>query len=263
MKKLYVAWQNEESREWVPVAMLTHTADGYFLQYTRGAKRCKSFSGFGRMGELDQIYFSPELFPFFSNRLISKSRPEYKDYLRWLGLNDLNSDPMSMLSVTGGIRATDSFELIPSPRKLEDRLILDFFPRGLNHFPNETLKLVASLKDGAPLYLLKDIQNPYDDRALLLRTDEPKLLVGFIARYYCSGLLRLLDSGAKVSMKIKQVNRDAPLDMRILCTLETSCDKNFQLIENEDDFLPWTATETADASLNAIQRAAIAFRIDH
>lgn len=262
MDYLYVAWQNSQSREWVPVAMLSRLDTGYSLQYTRGAMRCENFRGLGRMDKLDQVYFSKELFPFFQNRLINKSRPEYKNYLRWLGLESVASDPMAILSVTGGVRATDSFELIPSPHHKGDRLILDFFPRGLNYLSKDTIESISLLQEDVRLYLMKDIQNPHDDKAILLRADEPKLLTGFMPKYYCSGLNKLLDEKSEAVVKIKRVNKDAPLDMRLLCTLTTPCEMNFRLIENEADFLPWAANETVDASLNAIEKAAMAFRSD-
>lgn len=257
MKRLYVAWQNEDNREWIPVAMLTENDNGYALRYTRGAKRCKNFSGLGRMLELDKEYVSHELFPFFANRMISKSRPEYKNYLRWLGLTDLTGDPMTVLAATGGLRATDSFELIPPPRKDGDRLRLNFFSRGLRHMPSSSLNTVASLNKGAQLYLLRDLQNSHDEFALLLRTEDPKVLVGYVPRYYCPGLVRLLkDFPQEVVVEVQQVNPDAPLDMRLLCSLNAPWVDNQKLLESVEDFLPWSNEAAIEASGNAIQQVA-------
>ncbi len=256
MKHLYVAWQDEDSREWVPVALLESRDDGYTLQYTKGAKRCKSFVGLGRMDALDQVYQSEQLFPFFQNRMINKSRPEYKNYLRWLGLDELTDDPFSILTVTGGLRATDSFELIPPPERDGDNLRLDFFPRGLRHMPEGTQDLISQLAPNDRLYLVRDIQNPKDPNALLLRTDAPNALVGYINKYYCSGLGQLLAKDSEtVTVHVKQVNRDAPLEMRLLCTLKAPAALNFKLLECESDFLPWVS-ETGDANPKEVFRNA-------
>lgn len=256
MKILYVAWQNTETREWTPVAMLMKDNNGYTLRYTQGAKRCNNFTGLGRMVELDKKYFSNELFPFFANRVISKSRPEYKKYLKWLGLTDITDDPMTILSVTGGLRATDSFELVQPPRKEDEALKLEFFPRGLRHMPPSTLDTIASLKKGDRLYLVRDIQNSHDEFALLLRTDDPKILIGYVPKYYCPGLVRLLVNSSKnVAVEVLQVNQDAPLDMRLLCSLTTPWSDNFQLLESDNDFLPWSTGAAIEASENAIQKA--------
>ncbi len=241
MRNLYVAWQDGGTREWIPVALLSEAVGGYSLRYTRGARRCSGFIGLGRMTDLGKIYYSQGLFPFFQNRVISRSRPEYKSYLSWLGLTNVTDDPLSVLSVTGGLRATDSFELVPAPHREGDKLVLDFFPRGLRHMPPATAAAIAVLTPGTRLYLLRDIQNPFDPKALLLRTDAPNVAIGYLAKYYGAGLDRLLTFNVHdVVVEVKRVNIEAPLDMRLLCTLTAPWSESFQLLESEDDFSPWT-----------------------
>ena len=36
------------------------------------------------MRDLHGVYESAVLFPLFANRLLSKTRPEYRDFLAWL-----------------------------------------------------------------------------------------------------------------------------------------------------------------------------------
>jgi hypothetical protein len=192
------------------------------------------------MTQLDKIYYSKSLFPFFQNRVIGKSRPDYKNYLNWLGLDEVTGDPLSVMAVTGGLRATDSFELIPSPCKIGDGMKLDFFPRGLRHMPHSTIEAISLLAPNSRLYLLKDIQNPKDSNALVLRTNDPAILVGYMAKYYCSGLNHLLEKfPEQVIVEVKRLNIEAPLDMRLLCTLTAPWIDGFQLLESEDDFCPW------------------------
>jgi hypothetical protein len=38
------------------------------------------------MHDLRKHYVSEILFPLFSNRLLDSSRPEYPDYVQWLGV---------------------------------------------------------------------------------------------------------------------------------------------------------------------------------
>jgi hypothetical protein len=115
MNTLFVAWQQPDSREWIPVAKLERKNERYFFSYTRGVHRAKGFLAFNRMDRLDAVYESSSIFPLFANRLISKSRPEFHDYLRWLGLKSAAEDTLSMLALTGGIRGTDSIELFQPP----------------------------------------------------------------------------------------------------------------------------------------------------
>ena len=263
MKHLYVAWQDTDTREWIPVALLSEAVGGYSLRYTRGAKRCSDFAGLGRMNDLEKVYYSQTLFPFFQNRVISKSRPEYKSYLGWLGLTNVTDDPLSVLSITGGLRATDSFELILAPHTEGNKLALDFFPRGLRYMPPATVAAIATLTPGTRLYLLRDIQNRFDPKALLLRTDAPNLAIGFLAKYYCAGLDRLLTLNANdVIVEVKQVNIDAPLDMRLLCTLTAPLSESFHLLESEDDFSPWTDEIVDFSGSETLRQASLSLNLE-
>lgn len=259
MKTLYVAWQNQESREWTPVARLDRENGQYKLQYTLGAKRCHGFVGLGRMSERDNVYISTELFPFFRNRLISKSRPEYRDYLRWLALEDVGDDPMEILALTAGMRATDSLELIPPPRFQDNSTVLDFFSRGFSHLHKSALERARSLDAGEKIYLMKDIQNARHDGALALRAEKDSALLGYIPKYYCRGLNRLLDVVKNdVQVEVRRVNLDAPFDMRLLCRLTAPVVEGVDLLSQENDFLPWNSPTSMP--LSEIERAATALK---
>lgn len=242
MRTLYVAHQDFNSREWIPVAILSEAAGGYELRYTLGASRCFGFKGLGRMTELDQTYFSREIFPFFSNRLISKSRPEYAQYLKWIGLQDGElGDPISVLSVTGGIRATDDLEIFPAPKIMDGKINLDFFIRGIRYLPPVTIELISEDLQEKNLCLMLDLQNSQDAGAIFLRSENPTIALGYVPRYYSKGILQLLKIDPKnVKISVKKVNTDSPLDMRVRCNLTANAENNFDLINSSEDFMPWT-----------------------
>ena len=103
MNTLYVAWQNPETRGWSPVARLSYQDSLYRFEYTKGAKN-RHFVPFGLLKELNQVYYSHELFPLFANRLLAKSRPEYQAYLNWLGVvGPESNDPMLLLARSGAL----------------------------------------------------------------------------------------------------------------------------------------------------------------
>lgn len=178
MKSIYVAWQDPSTRQWAPVGRLSKEDAGYQFVYTRGAEKVNNFRTFGMMDDLHSVYKSSELFPLFANRILSKSRPEYEDYLNWLGLSKSQYDEMEELSRTAGVRATDSLELFHCPTLAEDSTYeLNFFSRGLRHMHIENQKRTASLKPGERLFLMRDLQNDDDAMALLMRTSDPITLV--------------------------------------------------------------------------------------
>lgn len=250
MRHLYVAGQNLETREWIPVAELREVSNGFELSYTKGAERLPAFSGLSRMQALDKVYYSRTLFPFFANRLVSKSRPDYQHYLRWLGLDRDAATDLDMLAVTGGIRATDNYELF-APPKVKGRCIeIAFFPRGLRYLSPSSLAQFADLSEGNSTFLLKDVQNTRDAHALAIRTERPHVMfLGYVPRYYCPGLTRLLDSaGKKVEGHIKRMNHDAPLDMKVLLSFQAAIPEHFDVFSEIDDLRPLASRQTGEDS---------------
>ena len=74
MSKLYVAWQDPETRRWSAVGRLSREGNAYVFVYTKGAELSPSFTPFPRMAHFDVVYSSDTLFPLFANRLLTKSR---------------------------------------------------------------------------------------------------------------------------------------------------------------------------------------------
>jgi len=97
MKALFIAWQDPMLRTWAPVGRLTRKNGKYHFVYTQGALSLPNFTPFGRMTELDAEYVSVELFPLFANRVLPTNRPEYRDYMGWLGLSESGHDALDEL----------------------------------------------------------------------------------------------------------------------------------------------------------------------
>jgi len=235
MKALFVAYQDTISRTWMPVARLTHDGKLYHFAYTFGAKELPNFVPFGRMDELGAEYVSEQLFPLFANRLLPKSRPEYEAYLNWLGLTPANHDAFEELARTGGLRATDTLELIPCPEPTSsNQYEVYFFCRGLRYLPTVSQDSSLTLKKGERLYLMPDPQNSSDEMALLLRTNDPVSLVGYVPRYYSAEFSRLISlvGWANAKVTVEKVNPEAPIQYRVLCKLTAPWPKQFQPCQN-------------------------------
>lgn len=241
MDTLFVAWQDQATREWIPVGRLARSSRTYTFAYTRGALRAAPrFQSFGRLSDIYATYESDTLFPVFANRVISRSRPEYSDYLRWIGLDELTPDPLSVLALTGGVRGTDSIELFPQPRRTEDGLYrITFFARGLRHLPKTSLEAISRLAPRTALKLLRDCQNGFDEFALCLATMPPSHLVGYCPKYYARDISNFLTEDSRaVDVQVKCVNTDAPLDMRLLCTVSAPWREGYIPFADHSDFEP-------------------------
>jgi hypothetical protein len=259
MKSLYIAGQNPDSREWVPVAQLRQIENGFELIYTKGARRLPSFAGLSRMQDLEKSYFSSTLFPFFANRLIPKSRPEFKSYLSWLGLTSVPESPLDLLAISGGVRATDNYELFSFPDTKKREFQITFFPRGLRHQLSATLEEISRLKDDTELFLMKDVQNIKDPNALAIRSEVPcSMFVGYVPRYYSPSLSRLLDEAPNlIKARIKRTNPDAPQDMKILVSLDVSLPTDFDFSSELQDFQPLSATLVEHSTAKLIQATSL------
>lgn len=237
MKILYVAWKDQKEGAWRTVGRLCYEEKKYIFCYTKGAQ-ATNFIPFGRMTDINAVYTSDKLFPTFENRILGSNRPEFREFLSWLGLDYDTYDPLDVLALTEGKRGTDSLEIFSHPVLDEtDTMRMDFFVHGSNFAKSwrESLELIQ--KD-TPLFLCPDPQNSKDKDAVLLRTDDPISLIGYCPRYLAKDFLRILgEYGENISVSVKQVNREAPDRYKVLCTMTVKCAGDIRLFSGSD-FLP-------------------------
>lgn len=231
VKALFLAWQDPDTRRWLPVGQLTHKNGRYRFGYTKGALVSKNFVPFGPMRDLRSVYESTELFPLFANRILSKNRPEYKQFLHWLNVPEDTVDQLSLLARTEGIRGTDSLRVFPCPeRHGNGPYQVHFFSHGLRYLPSESLQAVEELKPGTRLYLMLDAQNEHDSCAIALRAEQPTLLVGYAPRYFAADFRKVLlgPSSETVQAFVERVNPGAPTQLRLLCRITAAWPKGFR-----------------------------------
>lgn len=215
MKALYIAWQDQQTRRWHTVGRLDREDGGYRFGYTRGSLASPRFSYLGRMMDKAQMYRSDVLFPLFSNRLLAEKRPEYPDYLSWMGVEN-KPDPLDILARSGGRRSTDQIcvypEIEPDP---EGRMTLYFFAHGLRYLTPAEQEVIAKLQPGDSLQLTPDEDNTHDHYALLLKSGH-MVRVGYCPRYLNQGL-RWVQQQVPIRLEVEKNNCDAPLQFRLLC----------------------------------------------
>ncbi len=241
---LFVAWRSggNRDRQWGPVARLDKDLGHYRFAYTNGAKLLKGFSPLPGMTDLNEVYESDELLPIFQSRLLSRSRSEYRDFLTWGGFNpDMPPEPLELLGVTEGLRATDLLELFPCPAPdAANRFRMKFFLHGVRHMPLEAQKEISRLCPGESLGLMFDVCNWNDPQAVAIRTcpsqERKRLLIGYMPRYLARDTKALLDSipTGGIRLTVERVNIDAPLQQRLLCRMESPWPKSYVPCEGEE-----------------------------
>ncbi len=124
-------------------------------------------------------------------------------------------------------------ELYPKPARDESGLYCTHF-FGIRYFPEEAHERVVELDAGEKLLLVRDIQNKYDPRAVMLRTNERRPrdihLVGFCPRYMLDDILHLWDRVPNsVRVTVERVNLPpAPVRFRLRCRLTSEWPAGFQ-----------------------------------
>ena len=231
MNALFVAWRPSSPHEgWRPIGRLEHDGELYRFFYTHGAKK-PGFRPFTQMEKLDQVYESENLFPVFANRLLSKSRPEYDDFLRWGGF-DVSShpDPIVILGVTEGLRQTDALEVFPCPKPDGAGCYFNkFFLHGIRWLPDVALHRIARLQVGERLKLMLDVQNDHDENAVAVRTEVDRMLIGHFPRYLAHDVWQLVErcNVDFIQLSVERVNTDAPLQNRVLCRMHACWPEGF------------------------------------
>jgi hypothetical protein len=231
-----LAWQEPNARHWFPVGRLSFDGVKYRFVYTKGAMRSSDFMPFAQMPDLHTCYASMELFPLFKNRILSKSRPEYPSFLNWLDVSSEADEPLTLLARSGGERTTDSLRIVPYPTRSPDGLYrLSFFSHGIRYLPDSVQKCIGDLTPGDDLLLMPDPQNPFDADALALRTASPAVRVGYCPRYLNRDVRVLLQADAHATrVLVERINRDAPLQLRLMCKIQAPWPEHFQPCSGDD-----------------------------
>lgn len=224
IKTLFLAWQDPISRSWFPVGRLTFDGVNYQFIYTCGVQEAQKKCGFQPLQSfpyLDKAYTSTELFPVFSNRLLSRSRPDYVDFVQWLNIPQRKDDPIAMLARSGGRQATDTLAVLPCPEPDENGLYhIHFFSHGLSHLPTCAIERINHFRSGELLLLAHEFQNRHDPSALTLHTED-HYIVGYCPRYLLGDAFEILRRNPDlVHVHVERVNQPpTPLQFRLLCNM--------------------------------------------
>jgi hypothetical protein len=143
MQKLLLSWKCPFSNETFIVGLLTYKDNQYRFFYTKGAKRALEKTNFNLLHSfpvIDRVYKTNTVFPFFANRLMPSSRPDYVTFLEWLDLSPDKANLMDILVRSGAKKVTDTFEIQPCPEPNSDGFFEIYF---FANMPEEDIKNVV------------------------------------------------------------------------------------------------------------------------
>lgn len=212
------------------------------FRYTHGAEQAREISGFQTLysfPQLDRAYESGELFPLFKNRVLSADRADFSEYLQHLGLSPEHSDPIEILSVDGGYRATDSLEVFPKIERHPDGgFRCRFFLHGSRHVNQPAQDRLTSLQPGERLVASIEINNPATMMAVQVLTRDYHM-VGWTPRYLVNDLIKAIaQSPSKMEAEVLKINpAPAPSKQRVLIEFRGHWPEGYEPMSG-DEFKP-------------------------
>lgn len=197
VRRFAVAWRNRTRRITRPVAVLDRDSAEYRFQYLPGVRGAvDGFRPFVGFPDVDRIYESTRLWPFFDLRIMDRKRPDFPEYVRWLGLTH-DASPLDILSRSGGEQKGDSVYLAEAPLVASDGTTnYTFLVRGVSYAlrQHHTTHAAETLAAGDALTILDDPSNEANREALFLATTDgarigwvPDLLVDYVRQTRAHG----------------------------------------------------------------------------
>ena len=103
---------------------------------------------------------------------MNKKRPDFAEYLRSLDFTE-EADPIEILSVNGGQRVTDAYEVFPKIQKDDSgQFTCRFFLHGWRRVNQAAQERINRLRPGEKLYLTLELTNPATGLAVQIQTED-------------------------------------------------------------------------------------------
>jgi hypothetical protein len=205
--RLLVSRQDPETRLYSRVGELHREGSEFVFTYDAGVAR--ALPGLPLAPE----HRSADLFPIFTERVMSPSRADHALAMQQLSL-DPGAGPFEVLAVSGGRRTGDSYELTPLPQA--GPVELPFLVHGIRHLRSHEQAHVDMLRPGQLLRLRHDPDNEVNDRAVLVTDEEVRL--GYVPDPLVEHVHKVMRHPHE--LRVERVNPpDAGFHLRLLVVL--------------------------------------------
>ena len=227
--ELLVTWQDPDTGRYHAVGLLSRAHDLYRFRYLDAARKLPNFRSFLGFSDMGRDYTSPHLFPIFAERVLDDGRRDRVDLYEALDLV-ATAGPMEFLARSGGRRAGDRIQLLPTPLVAEGRTSCVFLVHGVRHVPGAG-DAIDRLEPGQELALVPEPDNPIDADALLVTQDGT--LLGWVPNPLLGYVQAVLSSGGARLTVVRANPRELGHHMRLLVRIEGSLPESY--------VFPWQA----------------------
>jgi hypothetical protein len=220
VRRFAVAWRNRPRRFIAPVAVLDHDATGYRFQYLPVVDQTvEGFRPFIGFPDIHRAYEAARLWPFFDLRVMDRKRPDFREYVQWLGLT-ADASQLDILSRSGGEQKGDNVYLVEAPIVGNDGTTESIFlVRGTSYAvrQHDTARVAESLRSGDELAVVDDVTNEANPEALLLATPDGAA-VGWVPDLLIDYARQVRTGGGRATV-LQNNGPHAPWHMRLLVRL--------------------------------------------
>jgi hypothetical protein len=234
--RLFLAWQDQDTRRWHTIGQLTAMGDSYEFVFTKGVKYLRSLPSTLFKMKPGERFRSANLMPLFKNKIPPSGRADFAKIAHWVGLEG-GEDEFTLLKRFGLIAGTDSLMVYPEPNVEDGRYTVDFFVHGMRYMHDDVAKWCNSLSERDVLLPLLDVKNPVDPTAVALRGKEGTVIVGYVPTFYANDLYRILrheDDAQDAKIRVRRINLDAPIQLRLLCRFTAQVGEGFRTLDTDD-----------------------------
>ena len=221
---LIVAWQDPESRRYHAVGLLSRAEDDlYRFRYLDEAKSLPGFRPFLGFSDLQGDYTSSHLFPLFAERILDEARPDRISLYDALDLVS-TAGPMEFLARSGGRRAGDRIQLLPTPSVVNGHTSCVFLVHGVRYLDGAA-DAIDQLQPGDELALEPEPNNPIDPNAVLVTQDGTRL--GWVPNPLLSYVRAVMRSADARLTVVRANSRELGHHMRLLVRIEGTLPEGF------------------------------------
>jgi hypothetical protein len=233
-RRLILNWRHEPSGAIMPVAELLSTRppeeSRYEFGYIEGVRRAivLGFQPFLAFPHLHRRYTGAQLFPFFRNRVLPTTRPDYVDYVEALGLSVETADVVDLLGRSEGRRRTDRIEVVLAAERdpTTGRYVTRFLLRGVRHVVDAE-SVISRIHAGSELEAVLEPTNSRNPRARQLRFEGE--VIGHVADYLLVDLDALEATDATPRFIVERVNPPPhPAHHRVLVQVDAPWPQGFE-----------------------------------
>lgn len=206
---LYLIWKSEKSRKQHIVGILSKNGQ-YEFKYGKEVSEAieDGFTPLVSFPDIKIIYKNNALFPVFMSRLPDRKRKDITSILNKYGMDEY--EPYMLLKKSGARLPIDNLEFIDPILDLNKPFNRVFNLAGARYFVgcsgNDCEEAVEVVR-GDEVILIHEYNNEKDVNAIAVYNSEKKQ-IGYIPRYYCEGVLQLLNEGRKVQCFVNNVDKN-------------------------------------------------------